>query len=137
MVQFEYLEDREFFCRHLAGGDPIRFEREFAHCFDFRPAAVKRREFNKMRKRILQQLIEKYGENCQLRLHSDCSKQRIWEPDHIVPVSTNELNKRLRKLPRIGKAKVIAQSFGSNHPDNLTLACRRCNSFKKNRLIAR
>jgi hypothetical protein len=30
---------------------------------------------------------------------------------------------------------VPAQNFGSNHPRNITLACKRCNSFKKHRLI--
>jgi hypothetical protein len=38
----------------------------------------------------------------------------------------------------IGSAgvKVEPQSFGSNHPRNLTLACRRCNGFKKHRILS-
>jgi 5-methylcytosine-specific restriction endonuclease McrA len=60
----------------------------------------------------------------------------IWQLDHLIPLSSNELNKRLRALPRVGKAKVARQSFGSNHADNLILACKRCNAFKKHRLLA-
>jgi hypothetical protein len=134
-MRFEYLEDQNFFCDLLAGGDAKRFEREFAVYFDFRPPAIKRREFNKVRKQMLGHLLERYGAVCQLRIHPDCSKEKIWEPDHIVPLSSNVLNKKLRHLPRIGNAKVASQSFGSNHADNLTLACKRCNAHKKYRFF--
>jgi hypothetical protein len=134
-LEFEYPEDRKFFIDFLAGGDEKRFNEEFSDYFDFRHPAIKRGEFKKTRKQALKNLLDKYGEVCQLRLHPDCSKERIWEPDHIVPLSTNELNKKLRHLERVGDAKVAPQSFGSNHPKNLTLACKRCNAFKKHRLI--
>src|SRR5262245_3796106 len=134
-MEFEYPDDRAFFSKWLAGGDAERFDRDFANYFDFRPAAIKRREFNRVRKPLLRQMLDKNGEVCQLRLHPNCSQERIWELDHIVPLSTNELNKKLRRLPRLGRAKVASQSFGSNHPDNLRLACRKCNAFKKHRLL--
>jgi 5-methylcytosine-specific restriction endonuclease McrA len=135
-MTFDHPEDRALFCYLFAKGDDNRFERECTHLFDFRPPTVKRREFGRMRARILSQLLEKYGKVCQLRLHPDCSREKIWEPDHIIPLSTGELNKKLRNLPRIGRAKVARQSFGSNHLDDLTLACRKCNNHKKHRLLA-
>lgn len=134
-MQFEYSEDREFFVNLLAGGDEKIFETEFSDYFDFRHPAIKRWEFNKTRKKVLASLLEKYGEVCQLRIHPDCSKEKIWEPDHIIPLSTNELNKKLRHMARTSSEKVPAQSFGSNHPKNLILACKRCNAFKKHRII--
>lgn len=135
-LEFEYPEDRKFFADLFAGGDEARLEREFANYFDFRHPAIKREEFNKIRKQVLRNLFKKYGEECQLRIHPDCSKVTVWEPDHIIPLSTNELNKQLRRMARIGSAKVARQSFGSNHTDNLTLACKRCNAFKKHRLLS-
>ena len=66
MLQFEHSEDRSLFCYLLAGGDNARFEKEFTHHFDFRPAVVKRSEFRRLRNRILARLREKYGDVCQL-----------------------------------------------------------------------
>ena len=132
-MQFDHPEDRALFCCLLAEGSEYRFEREFAHLFDFRPPAVKKQEFRGIRDRMLSQLVARYEAVCQLQLHPDCSREKIWQLDHLVPLSTNELNKRLRALPRIGNAKVASQSFGSNHADNLILTCKRCNAFKKSR----
>lgn len=134
-MHFEHPEDREFFANLLAGGDEKRLEAEFSDHFDFGHPAIKRWEFNKVKKKLLAELIQKYDGKCQLRVHPDCSKERVWEPDHIIPLSTNELNKKLRHFARISNEKVAAQSFGSNHPKNLTLSCKRCNSFKKHRII--
>lgn len=135
MINFEYPEDREFFANLLADGDTEKLEKEFADLFDFRHWAMKRWEFNKIRKKVLVDLIEKYHGECQLRIHEDCSKEAIFEPDHIIPLATNELNKKLRGISRISSEKVPTQSFGSNHPRNLTLACKRCNAFKKHRFV--
>jgi len=134
-MQFEYPKDREFFANFLAGGDEKRLEKEFFECFDFRHPAIKRWEFNKVRKKMLDELMRKYGGKCQLRIHPDCSKDGKFEPDHIIPLSTNELNKKLRHMARTSGEKVPAQSFGSNHPKNLILTCKRCNAYKKHRLI--
>ena len=135
MIQFEYPEDREFFANLLTGGDVEKLDEEFSDCFDFRHPAVKRWEFNKERKKILKELMFKYDGKCQLKIHPDCSKDGKFEPDHIIPLSTNELNKKLRHMERTSAEKVPAQSFGSNHPKNLILACKRCNAFKKHRII--
>ncbi|MEK7107193.1 MAG: hypothetical protein AAB899_03330 [Patescibacteria group bacterium] len=134
-LAFEYPEDRKFFTDLLGGGDEKRFEEDFSDYFDFRHPAIKRWEFNKTSKKTLAGLVKKYGEVCQLHIHPDCSKVSVWEPDHIIPLSTNELNKKLRHMERISDEKIPAQSFGSNHPKNLILACKRCNAFKKHRII--
>jgi hypothetical protein len=133
-MQFEHAEDFRFFCERLAGGDAERFK-AFGHYFDFRAPGVKRAEFNRVRKKMLAQFLERHGPVCQLRIHPDCSKQQIWVLDHFIPLSSNVLNKTLRRLPRVVNAKVVTQSFGSNHPDNLRLACSRCNAFKMNDLL--
>jgi hypothetical protein len=135
-MQFEHAEDREFFAKLLAGGDEKRLQGEFSDYFDFRDAAIKRLEFNKIRKKVLAELIEKNGEVCQWHIHLECSREKIWELDHIIPLSTNELNKKLRGMVRVSNQKVPAQSFGSNHPKNLVLSCRRCNAFKKHRIFS-
>ena len=132
---FEYSEDREFFANLLTGGDVQKLESEFSDCFDFRHPAIKRWEFNKVKRKLLKELISKYGGKCQLHIHPDCSKDGKFEPDHIIPLSTNELNKKLRHMTRTSTEKVPAQSFGSNNIKNLTLACHRCNAYKKHKLI--
>ena len=133
-MNFQYPEDREFFLNFFAGGDEDSLEKEFSDLFDFRHPAIKRWEFNKIRKKLLVDLVEKY-KTCQLKIHPDCSKDGIFQPDHIIPLSTNKLNRELRHMVSPQHQKVPAQSFGSNHIKNLTLACRRCNAHKKHRLI--
>jgi len=135
MNTFEYPEDREYFANLLCDGDCNRLDKEFVDFFDFRHPAIKRWEFDKVRKKILQGLIEKYDGKCQLRIHADCNSDGGLEPDHIIPLSTNELNKKLRNMERTSSEKILAQSFGSNHLNNLTLACKRCNAFKKHKLL--
>jgi 5-methylcytosine-specific restriction endonuclease McrA len=103
--------------------------------FDFRNPLIKRKEFNLIRNKVYKELVLNYGEKCQLNLCSDCSKEKVFDVDHFIPLSTNKLNKELRKLqPETGK-KVVSQSFGSNDISNLRLACKRCNSFKKHKII--
>src|SRR5262245_13000557 len=134
-MQFKYPEDRKYFANLLAGGDEKRLDREFSDYFDFREPTIKRLEFNKMRRKFLADLIEKNGEVCHWHAHLDCSKEKIWELDHIIPLKTNELNKKLRGMIRVSNRKVPSQSFGSNHPKNLVLSCKRCNAFKKHRIF--
>ena len=134
-MKFEYPEDRKFFADLLAGGDEEKLEKEFSEHFDFRHPAIKRWEFNKIKNKLLKKLIVKHVGKCQLRIHVDCSKDGKYEPDHIIPLSTNELNKKLRRMVRNSSEKIPAQSFGSNKPENLTLSCKRCNAFKKHRIV--
>lgn len=135
MINFEYPEDREFFANLLTEGDVDKLDAEFGDLFDFRHPAIKRWEFDKTSKKVLKGLIEKYHGECQLHLHPDCDSTKGLEPDHIIPLSSNDLNKKLRGMSGTSGAKVEAQSFGSNHPRNLTLACRRCNAFKKHKIL--
>ena len=135
MLNFEYPEDGEYFAKLLAGGDIIKLEEKFSELFDFRHHAIKRWEFNKIKKRVMSELMERFKGQCQLKIHPDCSKDGKYQPDHIIPLATNELNKKLRHIGRSGSEKVLAQNFGSNHPKNLTLACKRCNAFKKHKFL--
>lgn len=135
MNTFEYPEDRDYFANLLTGGDVARLEKEFADLFDFEHWAMKRWKFEKIKRKVLKELLEKYGEECQLKIHPDCSVEKIWEPDHIIPLSSNVLNKKLRGLDTEPGKKVLSQSFGSNNPRNLTLSCKRCNRFKKHNFL--
>lgn len=137
MLSFEYPEDREYFANLLAGGSIEILEKEYRDFFDFNHPAIKRWEFNKIRKKVLRELMQKYDGKCQLQIHPDCSMDGKFEPDHIIPLSTNELNKKLRNMKRTSDEKIPAQSFGSNHPKNLILACSRCNAYKKHRILER
>jgi 5-methylcytosine-specific restriction endonuclease McrA len=132
---FQFPEDRKFFVDRLANGDEQRFEKEFTVYFDFRSPAVKRREFGRIRNKRLAELIEEFGEVCQLGGHPDCSMEKNWEVDHFIPLSSNELNKKLRHMRPANGKKVPTQSFGSNNFKNLVLACRRCNAAKKHRIF--
>ncbi len=132
MINFEYPEDREYFAYLLANGDVEKLESDFSELFDFEHPAIKREKFNKIKKKVIKELLEKYGNECQLKIHEDCSKVSKFEPDHVVPLSSNELNKKIRGMVRFSSAKVERQSLGSNNMRNLTLACKRCNAFKKN-----
>jgi len=135
MNNFQYKADHDFFLGKLAHSDVVLFEKEFTKLFDFRDPKIKRSEFNKIKKDLIRTLLKKYGRNCQLKLHKDCSFIKKFDVDHYIPLSTNELNKKLRGLrPTKGK-KVPSQSFGSNDIANLRIACSRCNSFKKHRII--
>ncbi|MCU0660390.1 MAG: HNH endonuclease [Candidatus Pacebacteria bacterium] len=135
-MQFEFPEDQEFFSHLLANGDTNQLVVAYSDLFDFRHPAIKRWEFDKTSKNVLRDLVEKYNGECQLRLHPECSPSHGLEPDHIIPLSSNILNKELRKLTGTAGAKVLSQSFGSNHPRNLTLACRKCNGLKKHKILS-
>lgn len=134
-LKFQYPEDKKFFVDLLANGDKNRFDNDFKGHFDFRDPKIKRREFNSARGDVFRRLISKYGKKCKLRIHPDCSKVDKFDVDHHIPLSTNELNKKLRNMKRVGIRKVPSQSFGSNSIQNLTIACSRCNAYKKHRII--
>ena len=132
---FEYPEDRQFFADLLTDGDVNLLDYAYSDLFDSRHPAIKRWEFDKVRKKLLRDLIEKHNGQCQLGIHPLCSPDHGLEPDHIIPLSSNVLKKDLRHQIRTTSAKVESQSFGSNHPKNLTLACRKCNGLKKHRIL--
>ena len=130
--EFPFKEDTEFFeeLLNVKRGELDRF----SHLFDFREPAIKRKEFNNKRKSILKHLLSEDGEIC--RLGFDCCDINSGiAVDHVIPLSSNVLNKRIRKVkPEKGK-KVPTQSFGSNHIDNLIVACNNCNGKKKHNFL--
>ena len=130
--QFQYDDDRIFF-ETLLEDQPSEL---LENLFDFRPVIIKRREFNKIRKQVLENLILKHGESCMLAFEV-CNMESGIQVDHIIPLSTNELNKDIRELSPEKGRKVKTQSFGSNHIDNLIIACGKCNGSKKHKILDR
>ena len=133
VIQFDFPEDRTFFEELLCtDGETIS---QYQRLFDFRDPSLKRKEFNRQRPALLQILTDRQGLNCALNFEDICDLQSGLNIDHIIPLSTNKLNKELRGLiPEKGK-KVKSQSFGSNNLENLILTCKNCNNHKKHRLL--
>lgn len=133
MIEFEFLADRDFFKKYLNTESNDELE-NFKTLFDFRPNEIKRKEFNKARNRLFTDLEKLHGQACMLNLEI-CDPTSKLVVDHIIPLTTNKLNKELRQLKaELGK-KVKSQNFGSNHIDNLILACEKCNNKKKHNLL--
>lgn len=132
-MKFEYPEDKEYFNTLL---DKLGGVEENMDLFDFRDPTTKRSEFSLIRNKVMSHLIELYGNICQLNYCPECTNNAE-QVDHLIPLSTNKLNKELRKLKgELGK-EVIAQSFGSNNENNFVLACTKCNGKKKHRLLTK
>ena len=139
-VIFEYPEDRRRFEELLC--DPGEEFSAYDDLFDFRPPAKKRREFDRCRDQKLEELVERYGRVCLLAYAKDCDVSSGLCVDHLIPISSSKLNKELRGTGTSrtleGKLrKAPTQSFGSNKPRNLVLACVNCNSLKMNRILPR
>lgn len=140
MTNFEFEDDRTFFGALLCHDSEAMSA--YAELFDFRPPEVKRREFAKVRGRVLREKLAEHGEVCQLWLGDTCDVTSGLVLDHLIPLSSNQLNKTLRGLvatrtPEGKLVKAPTQSFGSNHPRNLILACAKCNGRKKHRFLDR
>lgn len=117
----------------MLNGKKLKIE-NFRTLFDFRPPNKMRREFNISKNEILEKLLARHGCNCMLGMGC-CNLESVVTLDHLIPLSTNQLNKELRNLqPEKGK-NVKSQSFGSNHIDNLIIACADCNKHKKHRIL--
>lgn len=127
---FSNKEDKDYFDSLFQdfGGLPKNID-----LFDFREPQIKRKEFNKIRSKIFQDLKSKFGSVCQLKCHQDCTNSAD-EVDHLIPLSSNVLNKQLRGFRANNGKKAPTQSFGSNHPTNFVLSCTRCNAFKNNKI---
>lgn len=135
-MKFKHTEDQKFFADLLTDGNIEVLNENYSELFDFRHPAIKRWEFNKIAKKVLTELIDIHKGECQLNIHPECDIQSGFEPDHIIPLSSNVLNKTLRGVKGKDGTKAKAQSFGSNHIRNLTLACKKCNSLKKHRILS-
>ncbi|PHN07818.1 hypothetical protein [Flavilitoribacter nigricans] len=136
MMNFEFPEDQIYFEKLLIETDHPLSILHFTSLFDFRDPALKRKAFSRIRNSVFSTLVEEFGLVCMLQLEG-CAAESGFAVDHLIPLSTNKLNKELRTIvPPKGK-KVPAQSFGSNHIDNLIIACNKCNGHKKHRLLER
>lgn len=129
-LEFEFLEDRLFFENLFREIGPLD---SWEHLFDFTRLDQKRANFKKLRNQALSKLMVYSGSTCLLAYPDICTviPEAI---DHIIPLSSNILNKRRGVKAKPGK-KVQTQSIGSNHPDNFALACARCNNHKKHRFL--
>jgi hypothetical protein len=139
-LHFEYPEDERYFHELLC--QVGESSATYYQLFDFRRVSEKRRDFQRVRDTHLRLLEERFGRTCLLRCAPDCDPRSGLTVDHVIPLSSNKLAKALRGLRARRSSdgnlqKVRSQSFGSNHPRNLVLACCNCNSFKQNRILRR
>ena len=134
-ISFKFQEDKEFFIKLLSSVKNKLNKNEFDLYFDFRDAKTKRDEFNLKRNDILNELQNQHGVCCQLNLLDNCDCKQGIGVDHYIRLSSDELNKNLRGLKPTKGHKVISQSFGSNNIENMLLACKKCNAYKKHRFI--
>ena len=132
-MKFEYIEDEEFFKKLLCSGEETL--EKYKSIFDFRSPKVKRIEFNKVRNEVFRKIKALYGKVCILEYPKICNPKSGFVLDHLIPLSSNKLNKELRKIKAVKGKKVQSQSFGSNHLNNLIMACKKCNSHKKHRFL--
>ncbi len=129
-LEFEFFEDRQFFEALFRDAGPLD---SWTHLFDFTLPDQKRASFNKLRNQTFSKLMAHHGPICHLAYPDICTviPEAI---DHIIPLSTNILNK-LRGIEAKPRKKVQTQSIGSNHLHNFALACARCNNHKKHRFL--
>ena len=129
-MNFEYKEDKIFF-QHLFkefGG----LERNH-DLFDSSNPFLKRQAFNRIRNKVFRKLQDKFGDICMLNFHADCANSAD-QVDHLIPLSSNILNKTIRAMKAEKGKKVSAQSLGSNNDRNFVLSCSRCNAAKKHHI---
>lgn len=132
-MKLQYKADEKFFTDLLCKiNDSID---KYLVLFDFRDPNIKRKEFNSSRKEILTKLLNERGKKCELSYEGICDINSGIQIDHMIPLSSNILNKKIRKLkPEKGK-KIKTQSFGSNDERNLLITCSKCNGHKKHRFL--
>jgi 5-methylcytosine-specific restriction endonuclease McrA len=130
-LNFNYVEDQSWF-------EVLLKDVQKSHLlFDFRNPIEKRIEYKQIRKKILAEKIKEHGIICQLHYQGVCDVSSGITLDHVIPLSSNVLNKSLRGMKANQVKKVPAESYGSNHPHNLILACMACNAHKKHRMPSR
>ena len=135
IIKFQYNEDYEYFKNLLCSSNELL--EKYSSFFDFHAPKIKRMEFNKIRNKVLKDLINSYGKRCMLKYNGKCDINSGFVIDHLIPLSSNKLNKKLRKMLPIKGKKVLTQSFGSNNLDNLIISCKKCNSYKKHKFLER
>lgn len=112
----------------------------YSDLFDSRSKREKKNEYKRLKEELKVKLVQQYGLNCQLAFPEKCTSitdESQIEIDHIIPLDSNTLNKKLHKIPRPFPKKVPQQSFGSNSLLNLVVACPACNGHKMNNLLSK
>lgn len=130
---FTFEEDKKFFKDLLCSeGEELEI---YSYLFDFRSPKIKRDEFNRIQPQVLENLILHYGKICMLKYPDKCDITSGLQVDHLIPLSSNKLNKELRKIGTSRDNGVLRKtptlSYGSNDLRNLIISCRECNQFKK------
>jgi len=129
-----YEKDKQHFADLYTGGDIRKLDTEYSLLFDTRDPKVKRKEYIDNYKKLFTAVFQSAKGLCQI-----CHIAKGVEIDHIVPLKSNELNKRFRDMHATtvnGKIhKVKAESYGSNDVNNLQLVCKSCNRTKWHRLV--
>lgn len=135
IIDFKFLEDKKYFTDILCGGDVEKLEKNCKEFFDFRSPSIKRKEFNVKKRALLPPIFKCAKGMCQI-----CKSSKGTEVDHIIPLASNQLNKKFRKMhPTIVSGmlkKVPSESYGSNNLMNLQLTCKSCNRKKWNNFEA-
>ncbi len=120
------------FTTSIAKGNIKALEKNYANLFDFRNSSIKRKDFNAHKREWFQILCGRAHGICQI-----CKSAKGTEIDHFIPIASNILNKKFRNMRPVkfdGRLhKVPSESYGSNHLDNLRLACKPCNRKKWHR----
>ncbi len=132
-MEFNNESDKLFF-KELLCADNENIDK-YSALFDFRDPKIKRKEFVLIRNKILDKFIKQKGNFCELNIENICDLDSGFCIDHIIPLSSNVLNKNIRKIKSEGRKKVITQSLGSNNECNLILSCNRCNNHKKHTIL--
>ena len=137
-LEFPHPKYRAFFERMLCrDGEALE---TYADLFDFHPVPAKRAAFGRMRASRLKELLNRFGNVCMLSFAPDCDVASGLCLDHLIPLSSNKLNKELLGATTFRDSegnfrKAPTESFGSNGQRNLVLACTNCNSFKQNKFL--
>ena len=133
-AHFRDEQEKQFFTELLCSGE--KNIDDYSYLFDFREPKDKRSEFNRRRDKILKFLIAAEGMHCILH-YGNCDLKSGYNVDHIIPLSTNIINKHIRKIPAEKGKKVKTESYGSNDIYNLGIACQNCNFVKKHRFLTK
>lgn len=132
MMKLKYKEDWDYFKINL---DFVKDE-IFNTLFDDTDSLEKRKQYNIIKKQVYKELMDDQKGDCYLNIDGICNISSGYQIDHIIPLTTNILNKKLRNMKSEDRSKKVpSESYGSNHINNLILTCKSCNQHKKHRLL--
>ena len=132
-MKFQFADDEDWFKELLF--ESQLSTNEFNSLFDFRDPSIKREEFSKLKRKIQKELEQLYGIKCMLSLDDECNIEDGINIDHLIPISSNILNIKIRKIKGENGKKTTTQSFGSNNILNLVICCKHCNGKKKHTFL--